>query len=78
MNFSIIVLTETWLDNSNHLSDIEGYSFIHNLRCERVRGGVGLYLSKHLEFKNRSDLAFISDCAESLFTEVNMDRKKKT
>ena len=78
LNFSIIGLTETWLDNSIHLSDIEGYNFIHNPRCERVGGGVGIYLSKHLEFKNRTDLAFISDCAESHYLLKSTERKKKT
>ena len=76
MSFSIIGLTETWLDNSNHLSYIEGYISIHNPRCEKVGGGVGIHLSKHLEFKNRGDLAFISDCAESLFIEVNRAKEK--
>ena len=70
LNFSVIGITETWLDNSSHLSDIQGYSFIHNPRADRDGGGVGLYLAEHLKFKNRADLTFVIDCAESLFVEV--------
>ena len=67
LDFSVIGITETWLDNSSHLSDIQGYSFIHNPRVDTDGGGVGLYLAEHLKFKNRTDLTFVN---ESLFVEV--------
>ena len=65
------------VDNSSHLSDIQGYSFIHNPRVDRDGGGVGLYLAEHLKFKNRTNLTFVNDCAESLFVEVIRPTEKK-
>ena len=56
---------------------VQGYSFIHNPRVDRDGGGVGLYLAEHLKFKNRTDLTFVNDCAESLFVEVIRPTEKK-
>ena len=32
MKFSVIGITETWLDDCYHCYDIEGYTFVHNYR----------------------------------------------
>ena len=70
-HFDVIGISETWLKESNHLVDLEGYNFIHNFRKERIGGGVGLYLSEALKFKERFDLHFRdSNTAESLFVEI--------
>ena len=63
--FSVIGITETWLDDSSHTSNISGYNFIHHHRVNRAGGGVGIYLRDHLEFKHRVDLALSCDCVES-------------
>lgn len=73
VHFSAIGVTETWLKDSNHLVDIEGYSFTHNYRTNKTGGGVGLYLSNDLNFKIRADLHFgdqNTESAESLFIEI--------
>ena len=75
LDFSVLGITETWLDNSSHLSDIQGYSFIHNPRVNRDGGGVGLYLAE--QFKNRTDLTFVNDCAKPLFVEIIRPTVKK-
>ena len=75
LNFSVIGITETWLDDISHSSDIPGFNFIHNHRVDRVGGGVGLYLADHLNFKQRADLAFSDGCAESLFVEINRTKE---
>ena len=74
LNFSVIGITETWLDDISHSSDIPGFNFIHNHRVDRVGGGVGLYLADHLNFKQRAD--FSDGCAESLFVEINRTKEK--
>ena len=71
INFTLIGVSETWLNEPSHLLDIDGYNFIHKHRPNRSGGGVGLYISNNLEFKLRSDLSFDDiDIAESLFVEI--------
>ena len=68
--FSVIGITETWLQNTAHLVDIENYSFVHKHRTS-PGGGVGLYLSKQLNFKIRLDLCSDrTETMESLFIEI--------
>jgi hypothetical protein len=71
MQFSIIGITETWLKESSHLVDIDGYTFIHNHRNNRRGGGTGLYISNNFQFKLRPDLTFVDDTtAETTFIEI--------
>lgn len=71
IKFSIIGITETWLQDAVHSVDIDGYNFIHKHRSNRSGGGVGLYLSNELEFKIRGDLIIDEvETAESLFIEI--------
>jgi hypothetical protein len=36
IQFSVIGITETWLQNASHLVDINGFSFFHKHRLNRV------------------------------------------
>ena len=56
--FSVIGITETWLQNDGHSCSIEGYNFVHNHRQHRTGGGVGIYLDSNLQYKSRNDLSF--------------------
>jgi len=79
IDFSVIGISESWLKDSDHSVDIEGYNFIHNYRKNKSGGGVGLYLSNHLDYKIRSDLHFgDTNSAESLFVEVIKPQGKNT
>ena len=42
VKFPIIGISETWLDDCYHFSDIAGYNFLHKPRVNRIGGGVGL------------------------------------
>ena len=53
---SVIGISDTWLADSDHTVDIDGYSFIHKYRPSRPVGEVGMYLDVDLEFKFRNDL----------------------
>ena len=69
--FSIIGVSETWLRDSSHSVDMNGYNFVHNYPSDRPGGGVGLYLSSDLQYKFRNDLGFPEQsCVESLFIEI--------
>ena len=78
VKFPIIGISETWLDDCYHFSDIVGYNFLHKPRVNRIGGGVGLYIGEHLNYKERHDLAFPEDkSAESLFVEIDRTKKRK-
>ena len=71
LQFSVIGISETWLSESSHSVDIDGFNFIQKNRPNRPGGGVGLYISSDLKFKFRADLSFDDiDVAESLFIEI--------
>ena len=77
-NFSVIGISETWLQNSSHSVDIDGYTFVHKHRPDKVGGGVGLYITSELDYKLRDDLAFADQqCFESLFIEICRPKEKK-
>jgi exonuclease III len=53
IHFQIIGLTETWLNDINHDSfNLNGYKYIGTNRSKKRGGGVGMYISKQLSFKN--------------------------
>ena len=71
LKFSLIGISETWLNDSLSSVDIDGYRFVHKSRENRSGGGVGLHVSSNLNFKFRCDLDFsLPNVAESLFIEI--------
>ena len=75
--FSVIGISETWLQDISHTVDIDGYNFVHNHRPDRTGGGVGLYLTSELVYKTRNDLKLLDQqCAESLFIEICRPKEK--
>ena len=76
--FSVIGISETWLNDSSHSVDINSFKFLHKYRQNRTGGGVGLNVSNDLEFKLREHLSLQNvDIVESLFIEVIRPREKK-
>ena len=71
LKFSLVGISETWLNDSSSSVDINGYSFLHKSRENRSGGGVGLYVSSNSNFKFRCDLDFsLPKVAESLCIEI--------
>ncbi len=70
--FQIIALTETWLnDNNMDCFAMNNYKYFGSNRPEKRGGGVGLYVSKQLEYKIRNDLTKnIEDIIETKFIEI--------
>ena len=67
--FSIIGITETWLNNkSPPLFNIENYKLIRADRSYGRGGGVALYIHDSLTFKERPDLSV--DGSEYIFIEI--------
>ena len=75
--FSVIAISETWLQDLTHHVDTDGYSFVHNYRCDKTGGGVGLYIACEFEYRIRDDLRFNDKkLAESLFVEIDNPKGK--
>ena len=77
-HFDIITVTETWLkkelENNFSMND---YNHIFLSRNNQDGGGVGIYISKQIEFKERPDLKVECEDCENLTVEiVNGDNKK--
>ena len=68
--FSVIGLTETWLDESNESSNnIPNYTTINATRTDRVGGGISLHIRNNLHFK-RYPIQEMNRNIECLFIEV--------
>ena len=78
IKFTVIGISETWLQNEQHDVDIIGYEFIRKNRPDRSSGGVGLYLSNNLDFYFMRDDLSVSDAdvMESLFIEIVRSNEK--
>ena len=58
----VILLCETWQSKSSPLPKLEGYSYIHKHRQHKLGGGVGMFVSDRLKYKERSDL-YMNECS---------------
>jgi hypothetical protein len=55
--FQIIGLAATWLsDNNMDCFTLNEHEYFGSNRSNKKGGGVGLYVSKQLEYKSRNDL----------------------
>jgi len=71
IDFSIIGLAETWLNqDSESLCHIPNYKSHYLSRQNKHGGGVGLLVSNLLNFKHRTDLDLLNDCIECTFIEI--------
>ena len=66
----IVILSETWLTPFSPILDIPGFEFVHEPRKEKKGGGVGILLSKRLQYKTVPTLCFVCKSFESIFVEV--------
>ena len=78
MNFKIIGLTETWLnDCTNNIFEMPNYNYTGLNRANKKGGGVGIYVAKQLEYKIRKDLnTNIEDTIETIFIEISVPKGK--
>mgnify|MGYP002804047169 FL=1 len=76
--FQIIGLTETWLNDTNDDSfKLDNYDFVNANRTSRNGGGVGIYITKDMNFKLRRDLNTNDEnIMESTFVEIITPNKK--
>jgi hypothetical protein len=76
--FSVIALSETWLNDS--FSDsfhIPGYNFVAKSRKHRIGGGVGIFIKSSFTYTFRPDLELASnELTESIFLEITQSENK--
>ena len=76
VKFDIIAVSETWLRDSDNISDysIENYEIVNINRNLKRGGGVMLYISKHFEYEKVDDFSFVID---ELFEVITVEIKIK-
>ena len=74
LEFTMIALTETWLDKSKQdLYNMPKYNCINRYRKQRRGGGVSLYIRNDIKYMSRPDLEYFDGEMESLFIEIDKD-----
>ena len=65
-------MTETWLrEHSCNLYGLENYDFVENHRKDKTGGGVGIFVYKSVQFKERNDLCLFDEYIECVIIEVD-------
>ena len=72
-NFSVIVLTESWYDetaNENSLLSLENNYSVYQTRDNKQVGGICIYIHKQLEFKLRNDIDIFNSEIKTCSVEI--------
>ena len=76
--FSLIILNETWLEESEHdLFQMEGYDLFSSSR-NRHGGGVLIYVKQNINALSQEQLTHINPFFESLFLKIKLKSKTLT
>ena len=80
-NLSCIGISETWLNDVSPIDtfNIPNYSFLCKSHSSKRGGGVGIYINKTYNYKERTDLSiFYNGIFESIFVEIETKNFEKT
>ena len=70
--FSLIGLTETWLDvDKEKFYDLNGYTSVNRYRKDKKGGGVSLHILQGITFTLRNDLDYFDSEMETVFIEID-------
>ena len=78
-SFSVIVLTESWCDETainNSLLNLENYNSVHQTRKGKKGGGICIYIHNSLDFKIRNDIDKFDDDLEACSIEIVNSKSK--
>jgi hypothetical protein len=76
VELSVIVLTETWLNNECEFINIPGYRAFHSIRAGGRGGGVSILVASSISSNRLSGLSVVSDYYESCAVSIKLDGKK--
>ena len=71
----ILLICETWQNKNGPTSVLEGYDFVSKNRTHKLGGGVGIFVSKKLQFKSRQDLEIECDTIEHCIIELQLRKQ---
>ena len=70
--FTVIGLSETWLNPSNVSTyGISGSNHVYRTRCTSRGGGVSLFVSEKFVYSEIADYCMVNDYIESLFVKIS-------
>ena len=76
VKFSVIVLTETWLKDKSHASNIPGYVAYHSIRPnDKGYGGVSIYIKNELQSSEIVEFSINTDIFESVGAKISIRNK---
>ena len=76
--FSVIGVTETWINNSSINFSLPGYSFYQENRIKGLGGGVGLFVKETVNVRVLPEIKLSVDGVNSLFVDIIGKNKKIT
>ena len=71
IDFPVIAITETWLNDISDLYSLSGYNFTEQHRSDKCDGAVGIFVHDHMNYSERNDLSVFNEYGESLFIEID-------
>lgn len=76
VEFHVILLTETWLDDASEFFNVPGYTAYHSVRSERRGGGVSVLVRDHIQSEVLPKYTLISDLFEMCSVSLTINKKK--
>ena len=74
VNFDIIGISETWLNETNKdIYNLNGYNHVPLVRQDRIHGGVSLFISASISYRILNEISIINKDIECLFIEIELN-----
>ena len=71
----ILMLCETWQSKNSPVPKLLGYEYVYKARMHKLGGGVGIFISDKLRYKQRPDLEIETDTIEHCIVELKLKRE---
>ena len=71
----ILMLCETWQSKNSPVPKLLGYEYVYKARTHKLGGGVGIFISDKLRYKQRPDLGIETDTFEHCIVELKLKNK---
>ena len=77
INFYIIGLSETWLNETNKdVYNLDSYNHIPLVRPDRIHSGVSLFISDLISYRILNEISIVNKDIECLMTEIELNAVK--
>ena len=71
----ILMLCETWQSKNSPVPKLLGYEYVYKARTQKQGGGVGIFISDKLRYKQRPNLEIETDTIEHCIVELKLKNK---